>query len=238
VHDVDRGLVELVQRSLLPKTLPEQPRVLLGACYVPAETRYGVGGDWYDAVRLPGDQMLLIVGDVAGHGLAAAIAMGQMRSAARALAQDHGPAALLDALDRFAAGTPDLPSATAAVAVIDPAAGTLTYSLAGHPPLMLRDPGRNVAVLDEARGPLLGFGAEGRQERTIGYLAGSSLALFSDGLVEVRDEVIDAGLARLAETFAAAAAPDPARLCEELVRQSLAHTGRDDDTALLCAFLA
>jgi hypothetical protein len=87
-HDTDRALVMSVQRSLLPKTLPEHPRVFLGACYAPAETRYGIGGDWYDAVLLPGGRILLIVGDVAGHGLNAAITMGQMRSAAHAL----GPA--------------------------------------------------------------------------------------------------------------------------------------------------
>src|SRR5581483_4986697 len=83
-HDTDRDLVMSVQRSLLPKTLPEHPRVALGACYEPAETRYGIGGDWYDAVLLPGGRIMLITGDVAGHGLDAAITMGQMRSAARA----------------------------------------------------------------------------------------------------------------------------------------------------------
>jgi GAF domain-containing protein len=86
-HDSDRDLVESVQRSLLAGVLPERPGVRLGAHYMPAETRYGVGGDWYDAVPLPGDRILLFVGDVAGHGLTAAITMGQMRSAARALAR-------------------------------------------------------------------------------------------------------------------------------------------------------
>lgn len=90
-HDIDRDLVMSVQRSLLPETLPEHPGVRLGARYMPAETRYGIGGDWYDAVLLPGGRVLLLVGDVAGHGLKAAISMGQMRSAARALAQPTDP---------------------------------------------------------------------------------------------------------------------------------------------------
>lgn len=237
-HDTDRDLVMSVQRSLLPATLPEHPKVRLGARYMPAETRYGIGGDWYDAVLLPGGRILLLVGDVAGHGLKAAITMGQMRSAARALAPTHGPAALLDALDQFAGTGPDELSATAAVAVIDPAERTLRYSLAGHPPLLLRDPDGTLAMLGEARGPLIGFGAGDRPEQVVTFLPGSCLVLFTDGLVERRGETIDTGFARLGTAFAAAATLDPANLCEALIEQSLPRTGRNDDTAILCAFLA
>ena len=238
-HDTDRDLVVSVQRSLLPKTLPEHPQVLLGAYYAPADiARYGIGGDWYDAMLLPGGRLLLIVGDVAGHGLNAAVTMGQMRSAARALGPTHSPAALLDALDQFVAGTPDMLSATAAVAVIDPAERTLRYCLAGHPPPLLRGPGRILTTLDEATGPLIGFGIVGRPEQVVTFLPGSCLLLFTDGLVERRDEPIDAGFARLGAAFATATAPDPASLCEVLIDRSLPRTGRDDDTAILCALLA
>jgi hypothetical protein len=237
-HETDRDLVMSVQRSLLPKTLPEHPRVFLGAHYAPAETRYGIGGDWYDAVLLPGGRILLIVGDVAGHGLDAAVTMGQMRSAAHALGRTRGPAPLLDALDQFAADTPDMLSATAAVAVIDPAERTIRYCLAGHPPLLLRGPDGMVTALDEARGPLLGFGAAGHREQVVTYLPGSHLLLFTDGLVERRDEVIDAGFAWLGAAFAAASVLDPASLCKVLVGQSLPRAGRGDDAAILCAFLA
>ena len=237
-HDTDRELVMSVQRSLLPATLPEHPKVRLGARYLPAEARYGIGGDWYDAVLLPGGRILLLVGDVAGHGLKAAITMGQMRTAARALAPTHGPATLLDALDQFAGTGPDELSATAAVAVIDPAERTLRYSLAGHPPLLLRDPDGTLAMLHEARGPLIGFGAGDRPEQVVTFLPGSCLVLFTDGLVERRGETIDAGFARLGAAFAAAATRDPADLCDALIGQSLPRTGRNDDTAILCAFLA
>ena len=237
-HDIDRDLVMSVQRSLLPATLPEHPGVRLGARYMPAETRYGIGGDWYDAVLLPGGRILLLVGDVAGHGLKAAITMVQMRSAARALAPTHGPAALLDALDQFAESGPDVLSATAAVAVIDPAERTLRYCLAGHPPLLLRDPDGTLAMLGEARGPLIGFGAGDRPEQVVTFLPGSCLVLFTDGLVERRGETIDTGFARLGTALAAAATLDPANLCEALIEQSLPRTGRNDDTAILCAFLA
>jgi serine phosphatase RsbU (regulator of sigma subunit) len=178
------------------------------------------------------------VGDVAGHGLKAAITMGQMRSAARALAPTHGPAALLDALDQFMGSGPDVLSATAAVAIIDPAQRTLRYCLAGHPPLLLRDPDGTLTLLGEARGPLLGFEAGGRPERVVTFVPGSCLVLFTDGLVERRGEIIDTGLARLGTAFTAAATLDPVSLCEALIEQSLPRTGRYDDTAILCAFLA
>ena len=237
-HDTDRDLVMSVQRSLLPETLPEHPAVRLNGRYLPAETQYGIGGDWYDAVLLPAGRILLLVGDVSGHGLKAAITMGQMRTAARVLAPTHGPAALLDALDQFVGSGPDVWSATAAVAVIDPAERTLRYCLAGHPPLLLRDPDGTLTMLDEARGPLLGFGVGDRPEQVVTYVPGSFLVLFTDGLVERRGEIIDVGFARLGTAFAAAATLDPANLCEALIEQSLPPTGGIDDTAILCAFLA
>ena len=243
-YDSDHDLVTSVQRSLLPETLPEIPGVCLGARYLPAETRYGIGGDWYDAVPLSGGRILLIVGDVAGHGLKAAITMGQMRSAARALAPTRGPAALLDALDNFADSTLVEAFATAAVVVIDPARRTLQYCLAGHPPPLLREPDGTVIMLDEARGPVLGFGVGDRPERMITFDPGSLLVLFTDGLVERRGEVIDTGLARVAAALKTATSldlgqqPDPAYLCDALVSQSLPLTGRNDDTAVLCACLA
>ena len=243
-YDSDHDLVTSVQRSLLPETLLESPGVCLGARYLPAETRYGIGGDWYDAVPLSGGRILLIVGDVAGHGLKAAITMGQMRSAARALAPTHGPAALLDALDNFADSTLKEAFATAAVVVIDPARRTLQYCLAGHPSPLLREPDGTVIMLDEARGPVLGFGAGDRPERMITFDPGSLLVLFTDGLVERRGEVIDTGLARVAAALKTAIPldlgqqPDPANLCDALVSQSLPLTGRNDDTAILCACLA
>ena len=93
-------------------------------------------------------------------------------------------------------------------------------------------------MLGEARGPLLGFEAGGRPERVVTFVPGSFLVLFTDGLVERRGEIIDAGFARLGTAFTAAATLDPVSLCEALIEQSLPRTGRTDDTAILCAFLA
>ena len=210
----------------------------LGGYYLPAETRYGIGGDWYDAVPLPGGQMTLIVGDVVGHGLEAAVAMGQMRSAARALAPDHGPAALLEALDWFLCSTVKEPLATAAVVVIDPAQRTLRYCLAGHPPPLLRGPDGTVSLLDEATGVLLGLETHNRPEEVVAFAPGSSVVLFTDGLVERRDETFDTGIARLTTALKAALPPDPASLCDALVEQSAPYNDRDDDVAILSAYLA
>ena len=237
-HDRDRDLVISVRRSLLADTLPECPGVRLGGYYLPAETRYGIGGDWYDALLLPGGQMTLIVGDVVGHGLEAAVAMGQMRSAARALAPDHGPAALLEALDWFLCSTVKEPLATAAVVVIDPAQRTLRYCLAGHPPPLLRGPDGTVSLLDGATGVLLGLETHNRPEEVVAFAPGSSVVLFTDGLVERRDETFDTGIARLTTALKAALPPDPASLCDALVEQSAPYNDRDDDIAILSAYLA
>ena len=237
-HDSDRELVISVQRSLLADTLPNSPGVRLGGYYLPAETRYGIGGDWYDAVLLPDGQMALIVGDVAGHGLEAAVTMGQMRSAARALAPDHGPAALLEALDRFLCSTVKEPLATAAVVVIDAAERTLRYCLAGHPPPLLRGPDGTVRLLDGATGVLLGLETHNRPEEKVSFTPGSSVVLFTDGLVERRDEAFDTGIARLATALKAALPADPASLCDALVEQSVPDNDRDDDIAILSAYLA
>jgi GAF domain-containing protein len=235
-HDSDRDLVMSVQRSLLAATLPELPAVRLGASYLPAESRYGIGGDWYDAIPLAGGRMMLIVGDVAGHGLEAAITMGQVRSAARALALAYEPAGLLAALDQFICSTIREPLATAAAAVIDPAGRSLRYCLAGHPPPLLREPDGTVAMLDEG-GVLLGLETRERPEVDVSFPPGSCLAMFTDGLIERRDEGIDDGIAWLADELKAALPPEPAQLCDALVLQSVSRNGRDDDTAVLCAFL-
>jgi serine phosphatase RsbU (regulator of sigma subunit) len=180
--------------------------------------------------------MMLIVGDVAGHGLEAAITMGQVRSAARALALSHGPAGLLAALDQFICSTIREPLATAAAAVIDPAGRSLRYSLAGHPPPLLREPDGTVTMLDEV-GVLLGLETRERPEAEVSFSPGSCLAMFTDGLIERRDEGIDDGIACLADELKAALPPEPAQLCDTLVLQSVSRNGRDDDTAVLCAFL-
>ncbi|MFZ0045095.1 MAG: PP2C family protein-serine/threonine phosphatase, partial [Streptosporangiaceae bacterium] len=125
-----------------------------------------------------------------------------------------------------------------AVAIIDPAERTLRYCLAGHLPPLLRGPDGSVASLDREGGALLGLETTHRPEHVITFEPGSVLVLFTDGLVERRDEVIDAGLDRLAAVLRAAAQDDPVALCDALISHSLPAAGRNDDTAVLCAVLA
>ena len=160
------------------------------------------------------------------------------RSAARALAPAYEPAGLLAALDQFICSTVKEPLATAAAAVIDPAHRSLRYCLAGHPPPLLREPDGSISTLGEASGVLLGLDTRDRPEQEISFTPGSCLVMFTDGLVERRDLDIDAGLGWLADLLKAPLPADPAQLCGTLVAQSAVRNGRDDDTAVLCAFLA
>jgi serine phosphatase RsbU (regulator of sigma subunit) len=148
------------------------------------------------------------------------------------------PADLLASLDQFICGSITEPMATAAVVIIDPARRTLRYSLAGHPPPLLREPGGSLRALDRASGILLGLDTRDRPEQMISYVPGSSLVLFTDGLVERRGESVDEGLARLARELRAIHQPEPRRLCDILLRRTLPWDGREDDTAVLCAFLS
>jgi len=238
-HDSDRDLVASLQRSLLAGPLPQIPGVGLGTRYQPAEARHGMGGDWYDAIPLGGGRMMLVVGDVAGHGLEAAMTMGQVRSAARALAPSHQPAGLLAALDQFVCTTVSEQVATAVVVVIDPARRTLRYCQAGHPPPLLRQPDGSVTVLDQATGLLLGLQTSDRPESEVSYHPGSYLVLYTDGLVERRDDPsVGSGIARLTGQLTRAVPPGPAELCDVLVAEGLPSQGREDDTAVLCALLS
>ena len=149
----ERGIAETLQRSLLPAELPQLRRLALAAHYVPGAEGAQAGGDWYDVVELGGGRVAIAVGDVVGQGPAAAAVMGQLRSAlSAALLQGCGPAEALELLDRFAARLPGALASTAVCLLIDPSAGTIRWSRAGHlPPLLLTLDGGN-RLLTEAGG--------------------------------------------------------------------------------------
>lgn len=235
-RDSDHDLAVLVQRSLLAEPLPDLCGVQVSARYLPADARYGIGGDWYDAIALPGGRTLLMIGDVAGHDAAAAVAMGQIRAAARALAPTHEPARLLEELDRFVTAAASQTIVTAAAVLLAPQQGSLTYSLAGHPPPMLRRPGSTATLLERVDPPL-GVMVATRAQHTVELCPGSTLVLYTDGLVERRGESIEAGLHRLA----AAVDDDPAdqadSLCASLLDRCMRDVPRRDDTAVLCALI-
>ncbi|MFF5175956.1 SpoIIE family protein phosphatase [Micromonospora sp. NPDC000089] len=229
VHQDEHDAVVDLQRWLLTEDLPA------GAVgrYLPAPSVLNAGGDWYDVIPLGEGRHALLVGDVVGHGVRAALAMGQLRTAARALAgRVAGPGALLTELDSFVEALPDVVFATAACVLTDPAAGTLRYASAGHPPPLLRLPDGTVQRLAATGRPLgVGRGARPDQERPAP--AGAMVVLYTDGLVEVRDEVIDAGIDRLAEAVAADGAKDD-DWTERLITTARGRRPAADDIALLC----
>src|SRR4051794_36504890 len=208
LYEREHGIAQELQRSLLPAALPQLPGLAAGARYFAAGDGSQVGGDWYDAVIQPDGGLLLIVGDVAGRGIAAASTMGQLRSALRAYALDgHGPAALLERLNAFQVGLRNRGMTTVSLVRVDPATGELRFARAGHPPALLMDAeGRATWLRDVTGIPLGALDDPVFTEGSARLEPGSILVLYSDGLVELRAEPLDRGLARLA--LATATAPD------------------------------
>ncbi|MFN8075076.1 MAG: SpoIIE family protein phosphatase [Kineosporiaceae bacterium] len=186
------------QRGLLPSKLPHVPGLRLDPAYRPGDSLMTVGGDWYDAFELPGGRLGLVIGDVVGHGVVASSAMGQLRSAARALAmQGLAPADLLAALDTFAAGVGGAELTTMVYVDLDPVTGELVYSRAGHLPPLLLDAAGTVRELDDGDGMPLASFPHPREQGIARLQPGGSLLLFTDGVVERRGEDLGDGIRRL-----------------------------------------
>ena len=197
-YQTEHDLASTLQQALLPEELPRADGLELAVRYLPAEGA-AAGGDFYDAVELPGGRLGLAVGDIVGHGAEAAAAMGQLRSALRAYAlEGRSPARVLQLLSRYADGVTGARGATLVYAVVDPAAREVRYAAAGHPPPLLVAPNGRARYLEGARGVPL--------DRALGHVyedavtavpEGSTLVLYSDGAIERRGEPLDAGLERL-----------------------------------------
>ena len=228
---------ETLQRSLLPDTLPTVPGIVLEASYMPVTRNMEIGGDWYDAFRLPDGKLAVAAGDVMGKGLTAAAGMGRVRNALRALAlTDPRPAAVLSGLDRlFEATEQEEQVTTVAYLVVDPETGDGLAGNAGHlPPLLLSADAPPRLDTTEAGTPL-GWTSP-RQQYAFRLPPGNTAVLYSDGLVENRRRGLDAGLDELV-SVAAQARPgmveDPARLLEYLVDRMLTGYEQDDDVTVL-----
>lgn len=234
-----RLLVETLQRSLLPDRLPLLPQIQVAARYLPAGLAPQVGGDWYDALELDGDRTAVMIGDVVGHGIRAAITMSELRNALRAFAvEGHSPEEALRQLDRVVHATrgPGM-VATLLFVVIDAAAGTVTLARAGHPPPALRAVDGSVRFLETARTLPLGIDPEDVPSQEVYPMRpGETLLLFTDGLVERRGESITDSFDRLLDALAQAPAEVDA-LCEHVLRETTTEQGRDDDVAVLAVQL-
>ncbi|MYT68868.1 SpoIIE family protein phosphatase [Streptomyces sp. SID8367] len=251
----ERALI--LQRSLLPPDNPEASGLDIACRYLPGNAATEVGGDWFDVIELPGHRTALVVGDVMGRGLRAAVAMGELRTAVRTLALlDLEPAEVLSALDEIARGlgTPggvqqatraartanqggeDLSEvylATCVYAVYDAVTRRCTFANAGHLPPVLVEPGEGALMLDVPPGMPLGVGGEPFEEVEVELPEGSLLALYTDGLVESRDHPLDEGLSAFR---AALDDPSPALedVCDHVLNTLDTHHG-EDDIALLMA---
>lgn len=233
LYEHEHAIAVELQQSLLPQALPAPEGVGIATVYRPGSRELAVGGDWYDAVELPDGRLVLTVGDVVGHGLRAAAVMGQLRSAIATLAfVADGPAQLLQRLDAFAERTDGAECATLVCAYLDPATGVLRYACAGHPPPVVVAPD-GVSCLWGGRSTPLATGDGGRRLEDVARLpAGAALLLYSDGLVERRDESIEVGIERLVRLVGDLGG-SASELAQRLVRAQLADGAQADDVALV-----
>ncbi|BFV55452.1 SpoIIE family protein phosphatase/ATP-binding protein [Kitasatospora sp. CMC57] len=231
-----------LQRSLLPGSLPGQNALDVAYRYLPAHA--GVGGDWFDVIPLPGARVALVVGDVVGHGLHAAATMGRLRTAVHNFSSlDLPPDELLGHLDELvnridqeqatADGKAPITGATCLYAIYDPVSRRCSMARAGHLPPAVVQPDGTVEIVDLAAGPPLGLVTLPFETAELELPEGSSLVLYTDGLIEHRDRDIDLGLDRL-RTSLSRADRSPEQVCDDVL-DALLPANPTDDIALLVA---
>jgi serine phosphatase RsbU (regulator of sigma subunit) len=233
----ERATALTLQRSLLPTGLSSPSSVEVRHRYLPGSQLIEVGGDWYESIALPGARVALVVGDVAGHGVRAAVTMGRLRTAIQTLAMlELPPAESLQQLNELmeVMGAREPHFATCAYAVYDAVRGTCEVASAGHlPPLLVR-PGGETQFLDVSPAPPLGVGEGLIHSRTFEIEDESLLVLYTDGLVESRDRDIDDGLKRLQGVFGPDSSSRPVEeLCKAILAGAYADQQRDDIAVLI-----
>ena len=225
-------LLQTMQQSLLPTALPYVPGVTLTTRYRAAEATTPIGGDWYAAIALPGGRMGVAIGDVAGHGLEAIADMAAARFSLRALALvDPRPDVVLDRLNQVVRVFQDDSFITVLYGVLDPHEHTWTYASAGHMPALLRTAEGTTSFLDAPNDPPLGA-ADGFRVRQVAIQEGSTLMLYTDGLIERRGESLSEGCRRL-EHISNEAPAEPEPFCDHILDALLGGTANEDDIAIL-----
>ncbi|MGW1910073.1 SpoIIE family protein phosphatase [Streptomyces sp. NPDC002076] len=238
----EHSMAVTLQRSLLPRSLPEQDTLEIAYRYLPAQS--GVGGDWFDVLPLSGARVALVVGDVVGHGLHAAATMGRLRTAVHNFsALDLPPDELLGLLDELvgridqdetaADGSAAIAGATCLYAVYDPVARHCSVARAGHPPPALVHPDGRVEFPEVPAGPPLGLGGLPFETAELELAEGSRLVLYTDGLVEDRERDIDVGLELLSGALRDTPGGSPEETCRAVLDRLPARPS--DDVALIVA---
>jgi serine phosphatase RsbU (regulator of sigma subunit)/anti-sigma regulatory factor (Ser/Thr protein kinase) len=237
LYERERFVADTLQRSLLPDSIPMIPGLRLSTRYLPGVGDIHVGGDWYDAFGLARGALAVAIGDVAGRGLRAATMMGRIRTALRAYAVlDPSPGAVVGRLDRLVAHFDPGELATLIYATIDPDLSSMRMVVAGHvPPIRI---GQGRADLVETAGghdPPLGSDLHmAFREHVVPLEPGSTLMLYTDGLIERRGESLTAGLERLRQAAGAIKDPlDVGEVADELLRAMLPEERAPDDVAIL-----
>jgi serine/threonine-protein kinase RsbW len=233
----EQRIADELQRSLLAGEIPSGPRHEIAIQYQAASQGLDVGGDWYDAFWVNGDDRIaLVVGDVVGRGITAAATMGQLRSAVRALAAtDLAPGPLLTALDRFSSRHDIGMGTTLVYAELDLSARSLRWACAGHlPPLLARDGSEPTFLWEGRSAPLDAYvgAVPARDEASVQLERGDLVLLYTDGLVERRTVPVADGMARLAEAVAMRREDPDASLVPHVFRM-LQDDDESDDVCLL-----
>jgi serine phosphatase RsbU (regulator of sigma subunit) len=236
-YEREHELAERLQRAMLP-TLESRRDLGIVARYQSATSGVHVGGDWYDAVELPDGTVVLTVGDVTGHGVDAAVVMGKLQNALRAYAMEgHSPATALRLVHELLRRSSTALFATAVVAEITPGSGTLRWASAGHPPPLVHEPSGQVRYLEKPHAPMLGIhinsGDTAIPEHECQLTPGSTVALYTDGLIERRSSDLDAGLERLADAVSSCGSESLVGRAEHVLRVMLGNSDHDDDVCLM-----
>jgi anti-sigma regulatory factor (Ser/Thr protein kinase)/putative methionine-R-sulfoxide reductase with GAF domain len=230
-----RAVTAIMQRSLLPDALPQIPGMRFSAKYLPAGSGIKIGGDWYDVFSQAGGQLTFVIGDVVGRGVLAASVMAEIRTALRAyLMQGHRLTVVVSMLNDLLVSMGRNRGATLAILELDPASEELEAVTAGHLPPLLVEPNGQARLLEQKHGLPVGIrSGHDYQASRYPFPTGSTLLLYTDGLIERRGESIDEGFDRLVAAADAAAQRTDASFADRVYHSLLDETPLEDDVALL-----
>jgi serine phosphatase RsbU (regulator of sigma subunit)/anti-sigma regulatory factor (Ser/Thr protein kinase) len=230
-----RAVTEIMQRTLLPEALPQVPGLRFSAKYLPAGSDVKLGGDWYDVYSLANGRVICVIGDVVGRGVVAASVMAEIRTALRAyLTEGHGMAETMSLLNNLLVSMGRNRSATVGMVEIDLERGKLEALSAGHLPALTVRADGTIEFLEPPHGMLLGVKSDLQFScERYPFPVGSTLLLYTDGLVERRGEPLDVGLERLADAARLASKAEDASFADHVYRALADHAGSEDDLALV-----